>query len=137
MNVLGAAALARDVRSSAAGQEPGAAGGGPADPVLRGMFSMSFDLQHPYWPGMNWLRFKEADLAWARDAGFNTVYMMYNPYRSEQGAVAWQEDLPPNDPGFAAAQLLTADETAPDRFELTLEGDAKETDLAIPHGESS
>ncbi|MGO8691448.1 MAG: hypothetical protein ACLQLG_17635, partial [Thermoguttaceae bacterium] len=47
--LFGAAARAGDSVSSAAGHD---------SPSLRAMFSQPFDLEHPYWPGTNWLRFK-------------------------------------------------------------------------------
>jgi hypothetical protein len=40
----------------------------------------------------------------AKQAGFNTLYVLYNPYRSEDGQpTPWQEDIPFDDPDFASA----------------------------------
>jgi len=113
VHVLGGAATAGDGSSQTARQEQSSSGDEHESPPLRAIFAIPSDLwTHPYWPAMNWLKFKESDLAWAREAGFNAVYTMYNPYRSEEGAVPWQEDIPPSDPNFAAVARLTAEDRA-------------------------
>ena len=45
----------------------------------------------------------EPDMRAVRDAGFNVLYLLYMPYRSEDGRpTPWQEDIPLNDPDFAS-----------------------------------
>ena len=50
----------------------------------------------------------DAQMASVSSTGFNSLYMLYNPYRSEDGRpTPWQEDLPPNHPDFPAVARLT------------------------------
>ncbi|MCL5742765.1 MAG: beta-galactosidase, partial [Acidobacteria bacterium] len=45
----------------------------------------------------------DRDMKAVRDAGFNVLYLLYMPYRSEDGQpTPWQEDIPLNDPDFAS-----------------------------------
>jgi hypothetical protein len=46
----------------------------------------------------------EPEMKAVSDAGFNALYLIYHPYRSEDSrATPWQENIPLNDPDFASA----------------------------------
>lgn len=50
----------------------------------------------------------EAEMAAVKEAGFNAIYLVYNPYRSEDGRpTPWQEDLPAEHPDYPAVARLT------------------------------
>ena len=52
---------------------------------------------------VNFYRNIEPEMKAASDAGFNALYLIYHPYRSEDGRpTPWQEHIPLNDPDFAS-----------------------------------
>jgi hypothetical protein len=50
----------------------------------------------------------DVEMRAAKQAGFNTLYALYNPYRSEDGQpTPWQDDIPLHDPDFASVAAPT------------------------------
>jgi hypothetical protein len=95
-------------QSAALAAVPGAARKSEDRPMLRAISSWkasSPDVAYFFaFDSVDFYRNIEPEMRAASDAGFNTLYLIYHPYRSEDGgATPWQEHIPLNDPDFASA----------------------------------
>ena len=86
---------------------------GETQPVLRA--ASSFISSNPsirYFFAFDPVKFYrnvDAEMKALKAAGFNTLYVLYNPYRSEDGRpTPWQDDIPLNDPDFKGVAAPTA-----------------------------
>jgi len=81
----------------------------PADgPLLRAISSWKSSPDVGYFFAFDAVKFYanvESEMKAVREAGFNTLYLLYHPYRSEDGRpTPWQDNIPLNDPDFAPVQ---------------------------------
>ncbi len=74
-------------------------------PILRAISSWKSSPEVNYFFAFDAPKFYrniDAELKAVSNAGFNALYLIYHPYRSEDGRpTPWQEDIPLNDPDFA------------------------------------
>jgi hypothetical protein len=91
---------------SAAVIAPGGLFASTEGPLLRAISSWKSSPDVGYFFAFDAVKFYgniEAEMKAVSEAGFNTLYLIYHPYRSEDGRpTPWQDHIPLNDPDFAS-----------------------------------